>query len=120
MGQGPDARVLEQAILNHIASMPMAERTGEGRLYVKVDLAHAQAHAEKHTGGLFLSMPHFGGDRDWLSKLMAFVRDGFARDEINVPYRVTVEDEEEFSSFRDEQAGTVLLNLLAYLRIRPR
>jgi hypothetical protein len=41
---------------------------------------------------------------------MAHVRAGFARDEIDAPYQVAVADEEEFSSFRDEEAGTILLN----------
>jgi hypothetical protein len=107
---------LASAIYEYIVAMPSSEVTGEGPIEVRVDLQPTDTGST--TGALFISMPFHGGDRDWLTKLMARVRDGFKRDEIPSTHRVTVGEDEPFDAFDDE--GRRLLHLPAHLTIEPR
>ncbi len=118
MADAPDTAALENAIRQYLVAMSASEMTGECTTYVKVDLRPTDTGAT--TGVLFLSMPHLGGDTEWLTKLMAYVREGFERDAIPSQSRVTVGEDERFETFRDEDAGTVLLNLPAHLTVEPR
>jgi len=96
--------------------MPASARSGEGTVYVKVALPDNAGGDEVH-GGLFLSMPYVDGDKDWLSKLMAHVRERFdGTDDLHV----VVGSDEEVSAFDDAEAGTRLLNLFSPLTINPR
>jgi hypothetical protein len=104
---------LASAIYEYIVAIPPSEITGEGPIEVRVDLTPIGT-----TGVLFISMPFHGGDPDWLTKLMARVRDGFARDEIQSTHRVTVGEDEPVVPFDDE--GRRLLHLPAHLTIEPR
>lgn len=97
--------------------MPAAEMAAGRKLYVKIELQPAQTDEEDFGGGLFLSMPLLGADRVWLEKVMAYVRDGFNGDE---QFRVSVGKDVECFSCPDDEAGTVLLNLLSSLEITPR
>ncbi len=109
---------LEAAIHRHLVSMPAAAQTGLGTLYVKVALENGgDASEDEVRGGLFLSMPYTGADKEWLTKLMAHVREGFDGTEA---LRVEVGDDEEVSAFDDAEAGKRLLNLLSTLTITPR
>jgi hypothetical protein len=112
-----DQRALEAAIYRYVGQMPTAEIPAERKFYVKVALQPAATDTEDLSGGLFLSMPFLGADRDWLAAAMAYIRDGFNGDE---HFHVSVGEDAEYSSFRDEEVGTVLLNLLSSIRITPR
>ena len=118
------AAELERAIHAHIVSMPAAEQTGSGRLYIKVDLGESKAPPdapERYVGVLFLSMPRVGADREWLTKVMEYVRDGFERGRIPTgAHRVTLDADQSFESFHDDEAGIDLLNLPATLTVDPR
>lgn len=108
---------LEAAIHRHLMAMPAAARSGQGTVYVKVALENAASDADEAHGGLFLSMPYTGADKDWLRALMAHVREGFDGTET---LNVVVGADEEVSAFDDAEAGTRLFNLLSSLTITPR
>lgn len=119
MIDAPDAADLEEAIWQYV--LQATEIAREGELHVKIDLApDLPGTGRPITGILFLSTAWPVRDSTWLTNLMAHVRDGFARDLIRVPFRVTVESDQPFESFRDEAAGKVLCNLPARLILAPR
>jgi hypothetical protein len=116
------ADAIERAVHAYISRMPAVERTGSGQVYIKVDLGEPPSETRgRRTGVLFLSMPQIGADSEWLTKLMAHVRDGFERGEIETgDYSVRLEADQDFESFQHEQAGTVLLNLPATVIVEAR
>ena len=105
---------LEAAILRHLTSMPVDARTGQGTVLVKVAVHEASEDADEVQGGLFLSVPYLGADKEWMTKLMGFVRDEFEGTE---RLHVVVGNDEEFSAFDDAEAGMRLLNLLSSITI---
>lgn len=51
---------------------------------------------------------------------MQYVRDGFERDQIDVPYRVTLREPDDLYSHDDEEVGGVLLTLPATFAGQPK
>lgn len=114
-----DAEAFERAILNHITRIP-ADEHGEGKLYVKVVFEPQEPEDDAIHGGVFLSMPRFAADPDWMRKVMQHVRDGFERGDIDVPFRVTLREPEDLYSHTDDEVGGVLLTLPATFTAEPR
>ena len=96
--------------------MPAAARTPEGTVHVKVAL-DAGVTGDEVRGGLFLSMPYLTADKEWVTNLMAYVRESFDGTDT---LRVVAGQDEEVSAFHDAEAGTRLFNLLSSLWITPR
>lgn len=106
---------MESAIRTLITRM---SDPGQGQLYVKVALDEKDPEdAETLYGELFLSMPYIGADRERLANIMAHVRENYDGDE---RFEMVVGEDEEYASFRDEEAQAVLLNLISSLTVTAR
>jgi hypothetical protein len=120
MTEAPDATHLQDAIWRYVLQATEIAREGELHIKIALDLAPSSFATGQFTGILFLSTAWPVADPTWLTNLMACVRDGFERDLIDAPFRVTVENDEPFDSFCDEEVGKVLCNLPAHLTLAPR
>lgn len=112
-----DTEAWERAIFNHMTRVPAI--TGEGRLYVKIAFHEREPEDDALYGELFLSMPHPGADTNWMQKVMQHVRDGFECDEIDVPYRVTLNEPQQPYAHVDDEVNGVLLTLPATFSAQP-
>ena len=108
MTEAPDAVYLENAIRHYLARRPPSEFYGETEPSIMI--AHGLLNLSVALG------THDG--RHLLTRAMAYVRDGFEGDLIDVPLRVTVEGDQPFDS--TSEAEGMLLNLSAYITVQPR
>lgn len=118
------AAALHEAVSRHIRQMPASEIIGFGTLHVRADLKPVDSppEADDLTGALFLSMPFLGADRDWMTKVMAYIRDGCASGQIKVgdAYEVQVGEDERIFSHQDDEVGGKLSTLPAPVRVQRR
>jgi hypothetical protein len=65
-------------------------------------------------------MPRFNANPEWMDKALKHVRKGFARDEIDVPYKVEMRETGDWYSHSDEEVGGALLTLPARFSATPK
>jgi hypothetical protein len=115
------AAALHEAVTRYIRRMPASEITGSGTMHVKADLKRVDwpPEGDEFTGALFLSMPFLGADRDWMTKVMAYVRQGCASGHIKVGdgYEVQVDEDERIFAHHDDELGARLFTLPAPVRL---
>ncbi len=115
------AAALHEAVTRYIRRMPASEIIGSGTLHVKADLKRVEwpPEADEFTGALFLSMPFLEADRDWMTKVMAYVRNGCASGQIKVgdAYEVQVDEDERMFSHQDDEVDGRLSTLPAPVRL---
>ena len=119
MPNAPDRAELEAAIYRHLSLQPAHEMTEAVIVKVtKLDPVAWPPDSKQLRAGLFLSVPFLGGDRTKLDQALARIRRCFKRNEILPGWRVELAEEKVYS-YRDDDAGAVLLTLPVVLTLTP-